>query len=321
MKYIDFKKKIENGEEFSTILIDGEDAFFRERALELIKKKFLVEPDLNLAVFNGEDMDFNRFVSSLFQYPFMSEKRITLVRDFSIRADQIKGQFKEYLENPPKESILIILNEKPTDCFKKFNICHVECQKAEISMIIKWIKSRCERENVSIEYETATLLAQYCLLDMSRIENETEKLICYCLDKKQITKDDLEQTVYKDSEYKIYEMTEYVAKKKFDSAMNVITELTSKGETPIRILNSVYNYFRRLLLFAISDKSDAELASAFSIKEYAVTKTKEQAGKFKKINLKRAVDYLTEADYKIKSGRVDQENQMWMAVFELMTEK
>ena len=73
LKYTEFKQKHENGERFSVYLIDGEDAFFRERACAMLKDTLVSEPMLNLATFDGQDMDENQFFASLYQYPFMSE--------------------------------------------------------------------------------------------------------------------------------------------------------------------------------------------------------------------------------------------------------
>ena len=61
--------------------------------------------------------------------------------------------------------------------------------------------------------------------------------------------------VARDTEYKVYEMTDYIAKRKFDMALTVIKDMMSKGETAQRILTAVYNYYRRLLHCAISNIS------------------------------------------------------------------
>ena len=81
------------------------------------------------------------------------------------------------------------------------------------------------------------------------------------------------------------------------------------------------NYFRRMLFVAISDKSAAETAALLGIKEFALKKTKEQASAFKVRSLKRAVDGLSDADYAIKSGRANADEQMWINLFSVMTER
>lgn len=321
LKYTEFKNGLESGEAFSVYLFEGEDTYFRERGLSLLKNKFVTEPSLNFTCL-GADVELSELLTSLEGFPFMSEKRLTVVREFYPKSDFFKSGLKEYLENPSPTSVLAILNEKPCESLKKFSsVSVVECNKQDVSLLVKWIKAECGRAGVAIDGETAKNLAEYCLSDMTRIETETNKLISYVGNGGMIDKVVLDEMVARDTEYKIYELTDYIAKKKFDLALSVIRDMLSKGETMQRIIVSVYNYYRRLLLTAISDKTVAELAVAFGIKEYAARKTKEQSSMFLKRSLKSAVDALTEADYRTKSGLNDADEMAWLTIFKIMTEK
>lgn len=320
LKYNEFKNGLEDGKEFFVYLFEGEDAFFRERALTLLKNKFVQEPDLNYLAFN-EEVELDKLLSSLNGLPFMSQKRLTAVREFYPKQDIFKKGLKEYLENPSSSSILCVLNEKPCEALKKFDsVCVVDCSKADAGIIVRWIKAECNKYGVAIEAETAKELCDYCLSDMTRIELEVSKLCAYKKDEGVINKSDLDELVSRDYEYKIYQMTDYIATKKFDLALSVIKDMMGKGEAAQVILVSVYNYFRRLLHAAISGLDESELAKAFGIKEFAAKKIKQQAAAFKKRALKQAVDALIDADYKIKSGQVDADGCMWLTVFKIMTD-
>lgn len=321
MNYTEFKNDLGNGTVFPVYLFEGEDAYFRERGMNLLKNKYVSEPDLNFVTFD-ESVSVGELLSSLEGFPFMSEKRMTVVREFYPKQEFFKNGLKDYLENPSMSGILVIVNEKPTDVLKKYNsVCIVDCKKADISLLVKWVKAECSTLGVTIDAETAKQLSEYCLCDMTRIETETHKLAAYAGDGGTITSADVDEMVSRDYEYKIYEMTDYIAKKKFDLALSVIKDMTSKGETPQRLIIAIYNYFRKLLHAAISDMSLSEMAKAFGVKEFAAKKTKEQAAMFKKRALKSAVDALTEADYAIKSGRVDADETLYLTIFKIMTDK
>ncbi len=319
--FTEFKKELSNGKECPVYLFEGEDAYFRERGLSLLVKEFVSEPSLNLTNLES-DCGIDELVISLNGYPFMSRKRLTVIREFYPKAEQLKKGLKEYLENPSSECVLAVLNEKPCETLKKFDSVEVvDCKKADSTLLIKWIKAECIKSNVTIDGETASRLAEYCLSDMTRIETETHKLIDYACDVGKITVLDVDQMVSRDTDYKIYEMTDYIAKKKFDLAIDIIKDMSSKGETGQRILSSIYNYFRKLLHAGISGKTASELATAFGIKEYPAKKLIEQSKMFKKKSLKNAVDCLIEADFNIKSGKIDVDEQTWIAVFAIMTER
>ena len=172
MKYAEFKSGLDSGEVFSVYLFEGEDAFFRERGLSLLKNKFVSEPDLNFTSLSS-DCGVEQLISSLNGYPFMSEKRLTVVREFYPKQEFFKNGLKAYLENPSEFGIFVILNEKPCDALKKFNcVCFVDCSKADVSLLVRWVKSQCSSSEVSIDGETAKTICEYCLSDMTRIENE-----------------------------------------------------------------------------------------------------------------------------------------------------
>ncbi|MBO7344607.1 MAG: DNA polymerase III subunit delta [Clostridia bacterium] len=320
MKYTEFKSSLGSGKEFPVYLFEGEDAFFRERGLALLKNEYLSEPELNLVVLNP-DCTVDGLVTSLNGYPFMSRKRITVIREFYPKQDFFKNGFKDYLENPSDCSLLVILNEKPSESLKKFDsVCVVDCSKADVSLLVKWIKAECNKNLVDIQAETAKMLADYCSLDMTRVENETTKLCFYVGENATITSQDVEQMVSRDQEHKIYEMTDFIANKRFDKALAVINDMLGKGESSQMIIVSVYNYFRKLLHASISGLELKELSSALGMGEYPTKKVMQQASKFKKRALKSAVDALTDADFRVKSGKNETDAMMWLTVFKIMTD-
>lgn len=321
MQFTELKKSLENKEVFSVYILEGEDAYFRELALEALKGTLVKEPTLNVAVFDGAGFDFNQALSSLTAVPFFSDYRMTVIKEFYPKADALRGGFKEFLENPVKGSVLVVVNEKPHEAFKKFpTVCTVSCGAAEIPLIMRWIKGTANAAKVKVSDALCRTIAEYCLSDMKRVKNETEKLISYAGENGEITEQAVDLLVYRDAEYKIYEMTDHIAKKKFDSAIRVIEDMLSKGDTEAKIIASVYNYFRRLLFVAISDKKDADTAALLGIKEFAVKKAREQAASFKVRALKNAVDRLSDADYAVKSGKMNADDLMWINIFKIMTE-
>ncbi len=320
MKFTDFKNSIAENNVRSVYLLEGDDSFFKRRAIELLKNKFITEPTLNFASFDGSSFVMGELTASLTAYPFMSEKRLTLLTDHAFTKDELKGELKNYLDNPPTDSLFVISTFKGGDAIKKFDsVCVVDCSKADVSVLLKWVKAECGKANVKIDAETAKNLCEYCLCDMTRIENETLKLISYVGDDGIISQVSVDELVVRDTEYKIYEMTDYIGKRKFDMALSVIADMLSKGETPQRLIISIYNYFRRLLHVIISVKDIGEIASLLGIKEFAVKKAREQAKMFKTRAIKKAVDMLVNADYSIKNGSLEQNQALWLSVFKIMT--
>lgn len=321
MKFSEFKNELYEGKEYSLYLFEGEETYFHDKGLKLLKDKFLSNPELNYVCLEG-NATADEIASSVFGFPFMSKKRITLIKEFYPDSKSLKGNLKDFLDLPVGDSFLVVLNKEKCDALKKFpSVCHIECGKVDGYALVKWIKAEFLNREIEIDGETAKALSEYCLSDMVRIENEINKLSSFAFDKKRVETQDVESMVYRDSEYKIYEMTDAIGKKQFDRALTTLSEMSEKGEPPQKLLISLQNYFRRLLLAAISDLSVAELAKSFGIKEFAVTKTKEQAKMFKPRSLKKAYDMLLDADYNIKNGFADADESLYLSVFKIMTEE
>ena len=99
--FTEFRNGLNNGETFAVYLFEGEDAYFRERGLTLLKNKFVNEPDLNF-VSLGSDCSLDELLGSLNGYPFLSPKRMTLLREYYPKAETFKKGLKDYIENMKK---------------------------------------------------------------------------------------------------------------------------------------------------------------------------------------------------------------------------
>ena len=153
---------------------------------------------------------------------------------------------------------------------------------------------------------------------MTTINNEVLKLASYSADSNHVTLADVEKVVIKESDYRIYEMTDYVAKRDFDKAFTVLTEMLNGGEPPQKLLVSLYYHYRKLFHVAVSPLNDSELAKALGVKEVAVAKMRRQVKTFNLKNLKNAVDVLADYDFKFKSGEVNVDTAFLLSVFKIM---
>ena len=325
MKFTQLKGAIARGEIQSIYLLEGEDAFFRTRARTLIEQAVLSQPELNSSSFEGGALKGNgidHLLAAVTALPFLSDRRVVFVRDWYPTASDLKQkQLANYFASPEPLSVLIISNEKKCDPLKKLqSVTVVDCAHGDLSVLTAWVKNETVVAGVTVTETAARTLCEFCLLDMTRIFTETQKLILYAKDKGQITVEDVKLLVVPDSEYKVYEMTEHVAAKRYDDACRVMAELTSKNESKQKMFVSLYSHFRRLLHVSLSTDSDGKLAEVLGVKEYAIKVARRQAQKFSKKSLKAAVDKLTELDVGFKTGKLTIESALQLAVFGLMVD-
>ena len=308
MKFTDLKNDIQQGAR-SIYLLEGDDAYFRNKGEELIKSAFLQMPELNFTSLDGETLKGNALsalISAVESFPFMSQKRLVKVTEFHPSDTDYEKHLKTTFENFPAETILLIVNsegKKGVDLKRKACITFVDCNCADEETVAKWVYITLRNAKIAASVEVCTLVARYCQCNMSRVALEVEKLIDY---KKEgeITREEIDALVYKDTDYRIYEMTNAVSRRDFDTFSAIEAELCRKVGDETSVLSGLFSYFKNLLTIVVSDGSDRQLSELLKMKEYGVKKSREQARAIGVEKLKSIVSDIYSALAEIKCGNL-----------------
>ena len=320
MKYSELKRSLVNGVQ-TIYFLCGSDDFLRNHAIFLLKDKCISMPELNFMSAEGSAVNSelaDTLLASLRSYPFLSDKRMVLLKEYYPTADEIKKNgFAEYLKDPADTSVLVITNKKDCKAFDRDGIIKVDCT-ADMALCVGWVCNEAKKANLKISPQTAVKIAEYCLLDFTKINCETNKLIDFCADSGEITIEAVTEIVHKDSEYQIYEMVECIASGRTDAAYGILTDLLAKNESEQRIFISIYSHFRRMLHIAVSNAKNSELAEVLGVKEYAIKMTKMQMRKFSVKRIKGICEKFAKYDTSFKSGGLSLSAAMWNGVFSAM---
>ena len=323
MKFSELKKSLLTGAK-PIYLIEGEDAFLRNKSLELIKNAFLTFPEFNYDVFDAEliETEPDAFYASISAYPFMADKRIVLVNNFYPTANELKGKMlKSVFTEDNETTIFIIVNEKSSANLKKLEkVTIVDCSKLDSLTAGKWVKQECLKEGVVISVDACDTLLEYCRMDMTKISTETYKLIAFAGKGGEITIDSVEALTHKDTDYQVYELTEKIARGKNNEAMAILTDMLNKNVDKQRVFSAIYYHFRRLFYSAISVCDNKELAVSLGAEEWQIKKAREQARNFPVKRLKQINDKLCELDGDFKSGEITLDDALFNSIFNVMIE-
>ena len=331
MKYVDFKKFTDENGAQPIYLFEGEEVYFREKGEGMLKSRFLQEPTLDYAAFDGGALKGEKIkalVDAVNCFPFISEKRVVRVTEFYPTEKDFDFYLKELFENPPLSSILLIVNSGKGKTgsavlAKKPNVTYVDCARSDEETIKKWIYVTCKRAGLYADGVTCGKLASYCVYDMARIAQETEKLLGYCaaVGATRLTDEIVDELVYPDAEYKIYELANALARKNYSTYMRVIKDLSTRGFNETSLLSSLASYFKGLYETSLCKGGDKEVATALGIKEYAARKNREQAAKFGKAKLLELYNGVYGAISAIKCGEVTPASALKTVTAKLFFEK
>lgn len=308
MKFTELKEDLKNARR-AIYLFEGDDAYFRTSAEAMVKNAFLEMPELNYISFDGDGLKgsaIEDIVSAISVFPFMAPCRIVKVTEFYPSDTDYEKYLKSTFENFPETTTLIIVNsqsKKGCDLKRKKAVSYFDCNKADRETVARWAYLTMKKAGVSSSVEACEAIADYCLTDMSRVSKEVEKLIEWGKDGL-ITKADVDELVYKDADYRIYQMTGAVSRGDYSTFTEICRDLLSKGYDSNAVIVSLLNYFKNLLTVLVSERSQEELCSMLNMKDYALTKTRQQARAMGKDRLIRLIDGLYNAASNTKSGLI-----------------
>ncbi len=330
MKYVELKKHIENEGIQPIYLFEGEDCYFREHGEKMISDKCNVERTLDFSSFDGTTLKGDKIkelVSAVESFPFVSEKRVVKVSEFYPTESDFDSYLKTVFTNPPTTSVLMIFNSSKAKAgtynfSKNKNTVVVDVGKADEETVKKWIYLTAKKQGVFVDGITCSKIASYCILDMARISKETEKLLSYCVSKgvERITDELVDELVYADSEYKLYELSNAWSRKNYSKFMEIMKDLSGKGYDEISLLNSLLYFFKGVYDVSVMKGSDKEIAEKTGQRDFVVQKNRTLAQKIGKKAVKNAYFALFDLVSKIKSGECTPQTALNLAVTKLFFE-
>lgn len=314
MKYVDFKKFTDENGAQPIYLFEGEEIYFREKGELLLKSRFVQEPLLDYACFEGGALKGEKIaslVAAVNSFPFISQKRLVKVSEFYPTQKEFEQYLRPLFENPAPSSILLISNSAKEkiggmSLSKAKNVTFVDCGKSDEETIKKWIYLTMKRAGVVADGMTCDLIAAYCNYDMARISMETQKLLL-CAEAAGVTRltdEMVRENVHPEIEYKIFELTNAISRSNYAEFIRILQDLTMKTTDVIGTLSMIANYFKTLYEIRLMSGSSASIAAELSMKEFAVRKNKDQAAKFSPEKLLAYYDSVYNAISAIKSGEI-----------------
>lgn len=317
MKFAELKKTLKT-EINSSYYIKGDDPFLHERAFRLIyDASEMAMDDLNVNRFE-ENVDFDQVVKALNTLPVFAKYRIVYVRLYGKDFKNEKA-LGEYLKNENPTSILIVDvgNEDYLKSLAK-ELTLVDCNRLSREIVFPFVASDLKKQNKTITRSACDLLCDFTNNDLSKINNEIQKLVGYIGDRTEIQEQDIEAMVTKSIEFQIFELTESLAKKNSKKVYQILDILKSRKDEYRMLHALIYKHFRRLFFVSISKESKSDLAKMLGVQEFAITKAQEQARLFTKRQLKEINDICIKLDYDLKNSNISVNNAVDYLVLKIL---
>jgi DNA polymerase-3 subunit delta len=237
-----------------------------------------------------------------------------LVEDIKLSKDTYKD-ISGYIKNLPPHCVLILYyvfnnkREKISDKIKKLDkkICVVSAGKPRRDSIEKKAKQLFEEREKEIGTVELKLFCREIENKLNTMVNEVEKLCSYTMGRK-ITKEDIMVMLPTETDNDIFDFVDALGDKNVEKAIDILNELTYKGQKVPIILRMVERQFNLLFKLRVGSehgKSKEALASEFKLHPYVCGKMIDQTRKFTIESLKKALDLCLNAEEALKSSSIN----------------
>ena len=267
--------------------LEGEEDFFIDQLTTAAEKTILSpeESAFNCTVFYGKDTSWADVVNQCRRYPMFAERQVVILKE----AQQLRDieKLEPYFEQPLTSTILVIAyKEKKLDNRKKVarlikeKGTFVSFKKLNEKEVAAWIEQRLASKQQKITPRALLLMVDHLGSELSKVEQELEKLHLNCSPGSVIDEDLIERFVGVSKEFNVFELQTALAQKDFLKAFRIIQYFKQNPKAaPLQlILPLLYSFFSKVyMLFGADTSDDRSLAGQLGIPPFSIRNYKEAA--------------------------------------------
>ncbi len=260
--------------------LEGEEDFFIDKVVHYAERNILSESEagFNLTIFYGKDADWAQVFNTCRRYPMFADKQVVILKEAQQMRDIEK--LEPYIENPLPSTVFVVsYKEKKVDGRSK--LARLLKTKAEVlttkkmydSQLPEWTNELVEAKGYTLSQKAVLLLVDHIGNDLSRIDNEIEKILVNLGSRKNITEDDIEKYVGISKEYNAFELQAAMVSKDLAKAMRIIQYFEANPKAaPIQlILPTLYNLFSKTyMIFGQNSKDEKAVALNIGVNPWFV---------------------------------------------------
>jgi DNA polymerase-3 subunit delta len=302
---------IKNGQIKPIYFLMGEEAYHIDKIADYIEQNVLTEDEkgFNQTVLYGRDVTIEDIISTAKRFPMMAERQVVIVKEAQDLLRTIE-QIERYTDDPVPSTVLVFCYKyKTIDKRKKFtkNIEKMgvlfESKKLYENQVGDWITRLLKSKGYGIEPKATAMLVEFLGTDLSKINNELEKLQIVLPKKSTITAKDIEENIGFSKDFNVFELRKAIGERNQLKAYQIVQYFSENPkENPILMVTAlIFGYFQQLLQYhGLKDKSSKNVAAALKISPYFTKDYELAARNFPMKKVSAAIAKLRDMDVKSK---------------------
>lgn len=289
--------------------LEGDEEYFIDQVVNYAEKQILNESEsgFNLTVFYGKDADWGSVINACRRYPMFAEKQVVILKEAQQMRDVEK--LEAYVENPLQSTVFVVsYKEKKVDgrtrlakLLKEKGVV-LTTKKLYDNQLPEWTEELVASKGYSISQKALILLVDHIGNDLSRIENEIEKILINLSSRKAIAEEDVEKYVGVSKDFNVFELQGALAAKDLSKAIRIIQYFEANPKAaPIQyILPSLYGFFNRVfMIYGLNSRDEKTVASALGVSPFFAKDYLKAASIYSYPDVEKLILLLS--DYNLKS--------------------
>lgn len=290
----------------------GEEAYYIDKISDFIEDNLLDEAEkgFNQMVLYGRDVTIDDIVSNAKRYPMMAERQVVIVKEAQDLSRTIE-KLASYAENPQPTTVLVINYkykkiDKRKALYKAINkngSVVFESKKLYDNQVPDWIRRVLKGQGYDISPKAAQMLVEFLGTDLSKVNNELDKLKIVLPKGTQITPDHIEENIGISKDFNNFELRKAVGERNIVKAHQIAKYFADnpKDNPMVVTVALLFNFFSQLLhLHGMTDKNPRSVASALRVNPYFVNEYLTAARNYPMKKVSAVVALLREFDVKSK---------------------
>ncbi|MBN8675200.1 MAG: DNA polymerase III subunit delta [Chitinophagales bacterium] len=271
--------------------LEGEEEYYIDKAVEYAEHHILPESEasFNLTVFYGRDANWADVINACRRYPMFAERQVVILKEAQQMRDVEK--LEAYVDNPLHSTVFVVsYKDKKVDGRTSFaktlkaKAVLVTTRKMYDSKLPEWTQELLQSKGLTISAKGLALLVDHIGNDLSRIENEIDKLSVNLGKRKGITEEDIEEFIGVSKDFNVFELQAALAKKDLAKAIRIIQYFEANPKSaPIQlVLPSLYSFFSKVfMVFGAGSHDEKSVAAALGINPYFIKDYMQAANLYK----------------------------------------
>jgi DNA polymerase-3 subunit delta len=259
----------------------GEEPYYIDKISGFIEDTVLDESEkgFNQMVLYGRDVSIEDVVSNAKRFPMMAQRQVIIVKEAQDLSRPIE-KLTSYAKQPQPTTVLVFNYkykklDKRKALYKALADVGVvfESKKLYENQVADWIRRVLSGKNYDISPKAAQMLVEFLGTDLSKIDNELNKLRIVLPEGTQITPEHIEENIGISKDYNNFELRKAIGERNILKAYRIAKYF---GDNPkdnpfVVTMALLFNFFSQLLhLHGMVDKSPRNVASALRINPYFV---------------------------------------------------